>query len=176
MRSAIFHSGVSRFPVGVVINGPSLPGTEHMPADELPRILVVQLHIPFRLLQPSCLPAPVSSAWQAVIIPLYCTVLSFADMVFPHLLLRWLWRPMIGYEKTFLHGKLFPWDKTGRSRAPSRSPSFRAIRGPPCSDCRYHGTHVPPESSPSHISLRSRPCLLTRGRPYGRTPAGNAAP
>ena len=66
------------------------------------------------LLQPdSCLLAPVSSAWQAVIIPpvLHCIVL--ADMVFPHLLLRWLWRPMIGYEKTFLHGKLFPWDKTG---------------------------------------------------------------
>ena len=35
-----FHSGVSRFPVGVVINGPSLPGTEHMPADELPRIQI----------------------------------------------------------------------------------------------------------------------------------------
>ena len=39
---------------------------------------------------------------------------------------------------------------------------------PPCSDCRYHGTHVPPESSPSHISLRSRPCLLTRAWPSGK--------
>ena len=61
------HSGVSRFSVGVVINGPSLSGTERMPAYEFPRILVVQLHIPFRFLQPDgCLPAPVSSAWQAV--------------------------------------------------------------------------------------------------------------
>ena len=108
------HSGVSRFSVGVVINGPSLSGTERMPADEFPRILVVQLHIPFRFLQPDgCLPAPVSSAWQAVIIPpvLHCIVLAY--MVFPHLLLRWLWRPMIGHEKAFLHGKLFPGNKTG---------------------------------------------------------------
>ena len=108
------HSGVSRFSVGVVINGPSLSGTERMPADEFPRILVVQLHIPFRFLQPDgCLPAPVSSAWQAVIIPpvLHCIVLAY--MVFPHLLLRWLWRPMIGHEKAFFHGKLFPGKKTG---------------------------------------------------------------
>ena len=36
-----------------------------------------------------------------------------AYMVFPHLLLRWLWRPMIGHEKAFFHGKLFPGKKTG---------------------------------------------------------------
>ena len=151
-------------------------GTERMPADEFPRILVVQLHIPSVSCSQTvvCL-LPVSSAWQAVIIPLYCTVLSL-DMKFPHLLLRWFVAPMIGHESLSPRQTL----PGGTRRVVLRNlpvpPSFQAIRGPPCSDCQYHGTHVPPESSPSHISLRSRPCLLTRDRPYGRTPAGNAFP
>ena len=137
------HSGVSRFPVECH-TGPSFRVQSHTGRSSFPSTLVVQPHIPFRLLQPdSCLPALVSSAWQAVIIPLYCTVLSLADMVFPHLLLRWLWRPMIGYEKTLSPRQTLPVGQDGWSVHLPVPPSFRAIRGPPVQtvDITEHTCH-----------------------------------
>ena len=60
---------------------------------------------------------------------LHCIVLAY--MVFPHLLLRWLWRPMIGHEKAFLHGKIFPGNKTGGPvHLPVPRP-FKPFEGPP---------------------------------------------
>ena len=56
-------------------------------------------------------------------------------------------------EKAFFHGKLFR-GKDGWSRAPSRSPSFQAIRGPPCSDCSCMIDAVLPDLSVSkHVVL-----------------------
>lgn len=47
-----------------------------------------------------------------------------------------------------------PVGQDGRSRALSRSPSFRAIRGPPCSDCSCMIDAVLPDLSVSkHVVL-----------------------
>ena len=77
--------------VSFVINRFSFSGTEGMSGDDFSRLLAVQFHIPLSFLQPDpCLPAPVSAAGQALIIPPILDRVVLTHVILLHLLLWWL--------------------------------------------------------------------------------------